>query len=41
MSNIGSLSNPTKLSNAINSTGKLVCNETTVRKYLGRVTCPA
>jgi len=35
MSNIGCLTNPTKLSNAINSTGKLVCNETTVRKYLG------
>lgn len=35
MSNIGCLTNPTKLSNAINSTGKIVCNETTVRKYLG------
>ena len=35
MSNIGCLSNPTKLSNAINSTGKLACNETTIRKYLG------
>ncbi|MBO7684657.1 MAG: ATP-binding protein [Kiritimatiellae bacterium] len=35
MSNIGCLANPTKLSNAINSLGKLVCNETTVRKYLG------
>ena len=35
MSNIGCLTNPTKLSNAINSTGKFVCNETTVRKYLG------
>ena len=35
MSNIGCLTNPTKLSNAINSLGKLVCNETTVRKYLG------
>ncbi len=35
MSSIGCLSNPTKLSNAINSTGRIVCNETTVRKYLG------
>lgn len=35
MSSIGCLSNPTKLSKAINSTGRIVCNETTVRKYLG------
>ena len=35
MSSIGCLSNPTKLSNAINSTGRIACNETTVRKYLG------
>ena len=35
MSNIGCLANPTKLSNAINTIGRLVCNETTVRKYLG------
>ena len=34
MSNIGCLTNPTKLSNAINSAGRLVCTETTVRKYL-------
>ena len=35
MSNIGCLTNPTKLSNAINTIGKISCNETTVRKYLG------
>ena len=35
MSNIGCLANPTKLSNAINSLNGMVCNETTVRKYLG------
>jgi len=35
MSNIGCLANPTKLTNAINSIGKLKSNETTVRKYLG------
>lgn len=34
MSNVGCLTNPTKLSNAINSIGELKCNETTVRKYL-------
>ncbi len=34
MSNIGCLTNPTKLCNAINSAGKIACNETTVRKYL-------
>lgn len=37
MSNIGSLTNPTRLSNMLNSLGKIDCNEITVRKYLGHL----
>jgi len=34
MSNIGGLTNPARLTNAINSTGKVKCNHVTIAKYL-------